>query len=206
VVSVGGVAEWSIAPVLKTGVSKGTVSSNLTPSAKMEELELTYLVKDLPEGVLSSPSKELLDIYIPASVEHPTLRVRKAGEKCEITKKQPIEQGDASRQLEITIPLTKNEFEELNTLMGKRVQKTRFYYKEQNVSYEIDVFRGDLSGLVLADVEFSSIEEKGSFKMPSWCLADVTQEDFIAGGMICGKEYSDVEEVLSRFGYKKLII
>jgi hypothetical protein len=27
------VAEWSIAPVLKTGVSKGTVSSNLTSSA-----------------------------------------------------------------------------------------------------------------------------------------------------------------------------
>jgi hypothetical protein len=29
----GRVAEWSIAPVLKTGVSKGTVSSNLTSSA-----------------------------------------------------------------------------------------------------------------------------------------------------------------------------
>ncbi len=29
----GGMAEWSIAPVLKTGVSQGTVSSNLTPSA-----------------------------------------------------------------------------------------------------------------------------------------------------------------------------
>lgn len=29
----GGVAEWSIALVLKTRVSKGTVSSNLTPSA-----------------------------------------------------------------------------------------------------------------------------------------------------------------------------
>jgi hypothetical protein len=28
------VAEWSIAPVLKTGGSKGSVSSNLTASAK----------------------------------------------------------------------------------------------------------------------------------------------------------------------------
>ena len=32
----GEVAEWSNAPVLKTGVSKGTVSSNLTLSAKIE--------------------------------------------------------------------------------------------------------------------------------------------------------------------------
>ncbi len=31
--STGWVAEWSKAPVLKTGVPKGTVSSNLTPSA-----------------------------------------------------------------------------------------------------------------------------------------------------------------------------
>lgn len=31
----GGVAEWSIAPVLKTGVSQGTVSSNLTSSADL---------------------------------------------------------------------------------------------------------------------------------------------------------------------------
>ncbi|SCC95186.1 hypothetical protein THIX_70215 [Thiomonas sp. X19] len=31
--SFGSVAEWSIAPVLKTGDSKGSVSSNLTASA-----------------------------------------------------------------------------------------------------------------------------------------------------------------------------
>gem|GEM_PF-3578180 len=31
----GGVAEWSIALVLKTRVSQGTVSSNLTSSAKV---------------------------------------------------------------------------------------------------------------------------------------------------------------------------
>ena len=32
----GSVAEWSIAPVLKTGDSKGSVSSNLTASAKTQ--------------------------------------------------------------------------------------------------------------------------------------------------------------------------
>lgn len=33
---IGGVAEWSNAPVLKTGDSQGSVSSNLTPSAMQE--------------------------------------------------------------------------------------------------------------------------------------------------------------------------
>ena len=36
--SAGGVAEWSIAPVLKTGKGKPFVSSNLTASAKPAKL------------------------------------------------------------------------------------------------------------------------------------------------------------------------
>lgn len=119
----------------------------------MEELELTYLVRELPEGVLRSPSKELLDIYLPADAAHPILRIRKAGDQYEITKKEPIDAQDASRQLETTIPLTADEFKELETIPGRRVAKTRYYYQEGDISYEIDAFRDDLSGLVLADKE-----------------------------------------------------
>ncbi|KKW19427.1 MAG: hypothetical protein UY61_C0057G0004 [Candidatus Adlerbacteria bacterium GW2011_GWC1_50_9] len=172
----------------------------------MEELELTYLAKELPSGVQRAPSKEILDIYIPSSVDHPVLRIRKTGEKCEITKKQPITEGDASRQIEATIPLTESEFAELAQIVGKRVQKIRFYYQEDGINYEIDVFRGDLEGLVLVDVEFDSLERKGSFTPPAWCLMDVTQEKFIAGGMICGKKYSDIEDQLQRFGYERIKI
>jgi len=35
----GGVAEWSIAPVLKTGNPKGFVSSNLTASARYKKAQ-----------------------------------------------------------------------------------------------------------------------------------------------------------------------
>ncbi len=42
---IGGVAEWSIAPVLKTGVPQGTVSSNLTPSAQMKYIGIDYGTK-----------------------------------------------------------------------------------------------------------------------------------------------------------------
>lgn len=82
--------------------------------------------------------------------------------------------------------------------------KTRYYYERDGISYEIDVFKEDLSGLVLVDVEFPSVEDKASFKMPDFCLAEVTQEDFIAGGMLCGKKYQDIKEKLDNFGYKKL--
>ncbi len=170
----------------------------------MEELELTYLAKILPSGLKDVEKKEMLDIYIPASSDHPTLRIRKNGDKHEITKKQPIVDGDASRQLETTIKLTPAEFADLSQLPGKRVQKTRYLYPENNVNYEIDVFGGDLSGLVLVDVEFATVQEKANFTAPEWCLAEVTQETFLAGGMLCGKKYAEIEQNLAKFGYQKL--
>lgn len=172
----------------------------------MEELELTYLVKELPGDLKDVRSKDILDIYIPASAEHPTLRIRKAGDRYEITKKEPVVGGDASRQLETTIPLSAAEYGDLCRLEGKRVQKTRYYYHADGVDYEIGIFGGGLAGLVLVDVELDSLEKKNAFVPPAWCLADVTQEKFLAGGMLCGKRYADIEEPLGRFGYKKLKI
>lgn len=54
------------------------------------------------------------------------------------------------------------------------------------------------------DLEFNSLVEKNRVPLPDFCLADVTQEVFAAGGMICRKNYRDVEKVLKMFNYKKL--
>ncbi len=171
----------------------------------MDEFELTYLIKELPAGFEHAASKEMLDIYIPSSSEHPGLRIRKNGKKYEITKKEPVKEGDSSHMIETTIPLTEAEYTELAQLPGKRVGKTRLYYTENSVDYEIDVFRGDLEGLILVDVEFDSLEKKSTFVPPTWCLADLTQEKFIAGGMLCGKTYADIEDQLQKYNYKKVV-
>jgi len=36
-------------------------------------------------------------------------------------------------------------------------------------------------------------------------LADVTPEEFIAGGMLAGKRYEDVKGDLNRYKYKKIV-
>jgi len=169
-----------------------------------EEFELTYLMREMPKGVLESEFKEILDIYLPASSDHAHLRVRKSGEKYEITKKHPVHGTDSSHQIENTIPLTEEEFNELAQLPGKRVRKIRYYYNERGVDYEIDVLQDGLKGLVLVDVEFSSNEQKTKFTPPAWILVDVTQEKFIAGGMLCGKVYSDIESELNRYNYIRI--
>ena len=170
-------------------------------NADMEEIELTFLPKELPAGVFGSKSKELLDIYLPAGAVHPKLRVRRSGTTHEITKKQAVQEGDASHQIETTIPLTPEEFVDLEKLEGKRVHKTRYYYAENGIDYEVDVFQDALQGLVLVDIEFTTLADKAAFVAPSWLLAEVTQEEFIAGGMLCGKRYEDIAERLQAFGY-----
>lgn len=177
---------------------------NYSLSDKMIELEKTYLAKYLPEGLKKCESKEILDIYLPTSSRHPNLRIRKNGEKYEITKKTPIK-GDASQQKEETTTLTEGEFEELNSrLEGKRTHKIRYRYPWQGNIAEIDVFQGELKGLVLVDFEFSSEEEKNKFQMSDFCLVEVTHKEFTAGGMLCGKSYEDIDEELKKLGYKKI--
>jgi hypothetical protein len=58
--------------------------------------------------------------------------------------------------------------------------------------------------LILVDFEFKNIEEKDKFLMPDFCLADITQEKFCAAGWLAGKEYSDIEQFLDTYGYKKI--
>ena len=173
----------------------------------MIELEKTYLAREVPKNLKECEQKEIIDVYIPKSSKHPVLRLRKNGSKYEMTKKEPVKEGDASHQNEQTIILTKEEFDSLNEqVQGKRVRKIRYYYEYKGITAEIDVFQDKLEGLVLVDFEFESIQEKDNFKIPDFCLADVTQETFIAGGMICGKSYEDIEKNLRRFNYKKLFV
>lgn len=170
----------------------------------MIELELTYLAKYLPQGLTGCPSKEIIDIYIPASQPHPKLRIRQNGDTYEITKKEPVQGGDASKQEEQTIKLTSAEFQTLSQLEGKKAHKIRYYFPSERRTAEIDVFQGPLKGLVVVDFEFDTEVEKAKFAMPDFCLAEITQEDFVAGGMICGKSYQDIQDQLDRFGYKKI--
>lgn len=169
---------------------------------KTVELELTYLAKSLPEGLENYPSKTILSINIPTNADHPNLRLRQVGDQYEITRKTIADGQDSSHMIEQTIELSADEFSELAAQAGKRTRKTRYYYPCQDLTAEIDVFEDGLKGLVLVDFEFASREAQQQFVMPDFCLANVTQEAFVAGGMLAGKVYADIAPQLKRYGYK----
>jgi len=169
------------------------------------ELERTYLAKELPKDLKECENKEIVDIYLPKASDHPVLRLRKNGDNYEMTKKKPIKDNDSSKQLEQTIVLDKEEFEALQKVSGKRVAKRRYRYPYQGLVAEFDVFTEDLVGLIVIDVEFENEKEKDNFQMPEFCLVEVTQDKFIAGGMLCGKKYDDIKQELVKLEYKKII-
>ena len=168
------------------------------------ELELTFLAKELPQDIKTVRPTRIVDIYIPDTPEHSHLRLRQKGDKYEITKKMPVTEGNASEQIEQTIPLTKEEFIALSSCSKKRVVKDRYNVAIEGKMAEIDVFTYELKGLVLIDFEFSTENEKSTFKIPDIALANVTQEEFIAGGLLAGKTYNDIAPELERFNYQPI--
>ena len=168
------------------------------------EYERTFLARYLPEEINSVIPSEIVDTMFPADAHHPQLRLRKNGNKYFMTKKAPVNDTDKSVQYEDTIILTINEYNALAVAPGKSLEKDRYKVEINGFLAEVDVFKGDLKGLVVIDFEFRTEEEKNTFVQPDVCLADVTQEDFIAGGLLCGKAYADIEAELARFNYKKL--
>ena len=169
------------------------------------ELERTFLAKYLPKDLESCPSKNMQDSYIPKETKHPILRIRKNGERFTITRKYPKSEDDMSVMIEETINLTEEDYKSMQQIDSKIHKKIRYQYPTDNAKVcEIDVYQEALKGLVLVDFEFDSIEEKNNFNPPNFCLVDVTGKEVIAGGMLCGKSYEDIEQELTELGYKKI--
>lgn len=169
---------------------------------KSIEIEKTFLVKKIPDLQNIQP-KKIIDLYFPVKAIHPNLRVRKNGTKYEITKK--IKPGaSASVHEESTIDITEDEFNAFLNADSKKVEKDRYVLDINNKKVEIDVFQDKLKGLVLADFEFDNKEELENFKFPDFCLIDVTEEEFIAGGMLAGKSFEDISEQLNQTISRKI--
>lgn len=169
------------------------------------EQELTYLVKALPKEIQGTEPVEMVDVYIPLSgITHPSLRLRRHGDTYEITKKRPIDDNDVSVQKEQTISLNKLEYEALMKADGRVIEKDRYQVYINGYQAEVDVFKGKLKGLVLIDFEFATSDEKNAFLPPEVCLKNVTQEEWVAGGLLAGKSYSDIADKLAEHGYKAI--
>ncbi len=165
------------------------------------EKEKSYLLKYLPKDLDISSGKEVIDLYIPVESEHPILRIRKKGENIEITKKYYPDPTRMEEAIEQTIPLTASEYKTLSGVESKRLSKMRFKYSYKGLTIVIDVFRDNLAGLVLAEIEYENESDLTGIELPDFFLAPVKGDDNFGGGKLAGKTILDLEQVLSRYSY-----
>lgn len=134
------------------------------------EIERKYLVTTPPTDYQSWDCVSMEQAYLCTA---PVVRIRKENQEYYLTYKS---KGLLARE-EYNLPLTKEAYEHLLPKAdGIILTKTRYRkpIEGTNLTIELDVFSGEYEGLMLAEVEFSSVEEANVFTPPAWFGEDVT--------------------------------
>ncbi|HSK65069.1 MAG TPA: hypothetical protein VK893_14550 [Pyrinomonadaceae bacterium] len=181
------------------GVAKLTDQNTVVPESKYArvERERRYLLQDLPEGLTrADPHLQVTDNYITGT----RLRLRKVREPrtnkwtVKLTQKFAPDPKDLSRTLITNTYLNALEAETLSVFNANEIRKNRYYFEFAGRKFSVDMFLGDLFGLVLAEVGFDTDEEMDRFAKPPFAIADVTDDPLFTGGRLCELTFPEVRQ------------
>ena len=134
------------------------------------EIERKFLIPETPplEGVRHARMRQGYLATGPTSV-----RVRDDGHTRTLTCKR----GDGVARTEVETTITCEQFDALWPLTdGQRIDKTRYYLPFGSYTVELDIFHASLSPLVVAEVEFKSIEDSRNFTPPDYFGEELTHD------------------------------
>ncbi len=136
------------------------------------EIERKFLVKEIPDNLDTYERIDMTQGYLNTT---PVVRVRKENDDYILTYKGS---GLLSHS-EYNLPLNKEAFEHLlKKCDGIIISKSRYKIPiTNNLTAELDIFKGDLDSLKLVEVEFDSVEEANNFIPPEWFGEDVTTDN-----------------------------
>jgi CYTH domain-containing protein len=99
------------------------------------------------------------------------VRIRRIGDRHVLT----VKRGAGLRRFEEEISVSVEQFDALwGATEGRRLEKRRHVFAEGGVTFEVDVYDGELAGLIVAEVEFGSEEDSAAFTPPAWLGREVT--------------------------------
>lgn len=134
------------------------------------EIERKYLVAEPPKNYTDFPSHLIEQAYL---CTEPVVRIRKEDDSYYLTYKS---KGLLARE-EYNLPLTEEAYEHLLMKADGIVLTKRRYLipiPGTELTVELDEFSGEYEGLLLAEVEFKTMEEAERFVPPDWFGRDVT--------------------------------
>jgi adenylate cyclase len=144
-----------------------------------KEIEYKFLINDLCDIDLLKVERyeEIIQGYLTRSGTGAAIRVRcsiwnDGREEAFVTIKSPAK-GMTRDEYEYEIPV-KDAFAMMQLCAGRQIVKTRYFIKHGEHTIELDFFGGKLSGLIMAEIEVESEDEKVEF--PSWFGRNVTTD------------------------------
>ena len=135
------------------------------------ERERKFLIKDDTFKDIYSHKVVIIQGFL-STVPERTVRIRISGNKGFLTIKGIGNDSGVSRyewEKEIDI---QDAQDLLKICEPGKIEKTRFFVKSGPHTFEIDEFLGENNGLVIAEIELSSEDEK--FEKPVWLGEEVT--------------------------------
>jgi lactoylglutathione lyase len=145
-------------------------------------------------------SKTFDDLYI----RHTHLRLRTLTDSAtgwefiKLTKK--LESTSPYVQRIASLPVSPMEYELISRLEGEHISKVRYYHFYQGNVFSIDVFQGNMAGLVLCEVETGSLEELMRVEVPDYAVLEVTEDPFFTGGKLCRTTRDELTRKLAEIG------
>jgi CYTH domain-containing protein len=135
------------------------------------EIERKWVLEAEPDGL--GPGSAIEQGYLAIDPAGAEVRLRRKGAKTLMTVKTGI--GLVRGEEEFAIE--PERFERLWAMTaGRRVVKTRHEVPLGDLVAEVDVYAGDLDGLLTAEVEFPDEASARAFVAPEWLGRDVTDD------------------------------
>jgi CYTH domain-containing protein len=187
------------------GVAKLTDQNTIVPDSKYARLERErrYLLQDLPEGLTRADHHlQITDNYITGT----RLRLRKVRDPrtnkwvVKFTQKVAPNAEDLSRTIITNTYLNATEAETLSVFEANEIRKNRYPFEFEGRKFSVDMFLGDLFGLVLAEVSFETDEDMEGFRKPAFAIADVTNNEIFSGGKLSELTFEDIRKEVEQNG------
>ncbi len=152
------------------------------------EIERKYLIGTLPQIKKVDKAIHIEQGYVSIS---PVIRIRRTDDSFFLTIKG---KGLIARE-EYEMEIGTEEYVHLSTKVDyPLILKTRYLIPVKDYTIELDVFHGHLNGLILAEVEFDSMEAADNFSPPSWFGKDVSSDARFQNNHLC--QIKDIERLL----------
>ena len=141
--------------------------------ARGAEIERKFLLSELPRDLVWEQTERIRQGYVAldGDVE---VRVRTAsGAGATLTVKSGGGRVRVEEELELPADVAAGLWE---LTAGRRLEKTRRRSPFDGLVLEVDEYEGDLSGLLVAEIEFPDEAAAERFAPPGWLSREVTDE------------------------------